>query len=75
MRTHGADNIIENARAKGIQLAKHYNRLVSDEPVFNCDTEFNNANRLRRASVSLPICPTLTDTEVESVVDALVLSF
>jgi UDP-2-acetamido-2-deoxy-ribo-hexuluronate aminotransferase len=75
VRTHGADNIIENARAKGIQLAKHYNRLVSDEPVFNCDTEFNNANRLRRASVSLPICPTLTDTEVESVVDALVLSF
>lgn len=75
VQTHGADDVIENARAKGIQLAKHYNRLVSDEPVFACDRVFANANRLRRASVSLPICPTLTDAEVESVVEALVSGF
>lgn len=70
VRSVHASSILE--KVQGVQLAKHYTRLISEEPVFACDTVFENADRLRHTSLSLPICPTLTDAEVESVVDAVV---
>lgn len=71
IRVQDADALINNVNAEGVQLAKHYNRLITDEPLFKNDITFDFSESLRRTSVSLPICPHMTDVEVESVVDTI----
>ncbi len=72
IRIDNADELINKANNNGVQLAKHYARLITDEPIFSCETIFKVSERYRNQSVSLPICPHMTDAEVETVVDFIV---
>ena len=65
------DKLLDKCIQSGVELQKHYKRLISDEPLFNDTGFYDNAERLRKCSVSLPICPMMADNEVERVVEVL----
>ena len=55
-----------------VAFAKHYSQLITDEPIFNNTNNYLNARDLQETCVSLPICPYLTDAEIEIVVDTII---
>ena len=65
------DELKEWMSERGIETKIHYPFLLSDHPVFSATGEFENARRLSRTSLSLPIYPELTDKEITYVVDAI----
>lgn len=71
LRVDSPETLIEQAHKKGVQLAKHYSRLITDEPIFASEQSFSVSEQLRKSSVSLPICPHMSDSEVEIVAETV----
>lgn len=78
VNTNDRDKLKHILDYENIQSMIHYNPLPMEEPIFSSRTpahlhrpHFSNALRLRERSLSLPICPYMTDGEVEKIVQCL----
>lgn len=65
------DKIVQDLNNKGIGAAVHYRSTINDELIYHTENSFPVSNRLKNISFTVPNQHTLTDSEVERIVEEL----
>ena len=65
------DLLVAELNEKGIGAAVHYRQTINDEDMYHTKKSFPNSDRLKAISFTVPNQHTLTDVEVERIVEAL----
>jgi dTDP-4-amino-4,6-dideoxygalactose transaminase len=65
------DLLVAELNKKGIGAAVHYRQTINDEDMYCTKKSFPNSDRLKAISFTVPNQHTLTDVEVERIVEAL----
>jgi dTDP-4-amino-4,6-dideoxygalactose transaminase len=65
------DEVVARLNEQGIGAAVHYRQTVNDETLYQTKKSFPNSDRLKAISFTVPNQHTLTDAEVERIVEAL----
>jgi len=65
------DELVAKLNAQGIGAAVHYHATVNDEALYHTKKSFPVSDRLKAISFTVPNQHTLTDAEVERIIEAL----
>lgn len=75
MMVNGRDSLRSHLAASGIQTGVHYPVCIPDQPAMTqkgdgASLDIENARRIARSELSIPIHPYLSDDDVQRVIDA-----
>ena len=70
-QSNNRDMIVEDLNNKGIGATVHYRKTINDETIYSTENYYTISDRLKNISFTVPNQHTLTDIEVERIVEEL----
>ena len=70
-QSNNRDMIVEDLNNKGIGATVHYRKTINDETIYSTENYYPISDRLKNISFTVPNQHTLTDIEVERIVEEL----